>query len=316
MNNLKITLLTGLISLAALACDNATDPRIVVLHEEDGYQQGWERYRDSAVGAPSGMLVVEGDLYFRSEQDLQAYYDERMLEERDKAHAFKNSESGYIPAFEFPDSVDITYCVSNGFGAQKATWATRLADAARAWEKVVNVRFRYRSEFDASCSSSTTGVDFAMVKVDGAGGYCASNKMTWLGGCNAGSGTLEIDTLADITFAGAAPNATPTGAIRHELGHILGLRHEHPWGATPPADCNGEFPTHDTAPTDWDLTGEQLGSLAYDQDSVMHYPFDGTGPSGIDCGGNKQSSFTITNADSNSAQVLYGMHPAWIVALN
>jgi serralysin len=273
---------------------------------EDGYEEAWESYLAKAIVTDNGGFRAEGDLYFASENELRDYFDERMSEESDKAHAFQQVSTGFIPAFAFPERVNIRYCVSSAFGTAKQTWLNRVREAAAAWESVTNVRFTYLSQFDGACTSATTGVDFAVVRQDGLGGYCAANKMTWIG-CPA-VGVVVIDTLQDITFGGAAPNATPTGALRHELGHMLGLRHEHPWRSPISGSCP-------EAPTVGNTGGVQLGNEAYDQNSVMHYPFDGTVAGSINCGGNKQSDFSITTFDQHSIQVLYGMHPAWIASL-
>jgi serralysin len=300
-----------LIALCLSGCwqgpvESHEDGRPTIL--EEGYEEAWESYLAMASPTADGGLKVEGDLYFASENELRRYFDERMSEESDKAHAFQQISTGYIPAFAFPERVNIRYCVSNAFGTGKATWAGRIREAADAWEAVTNVRFRYLSQFDAACTSATAGVDFAVVRQDGLQGYCGASKLNWTG-CPA-TGVVIIDTLQDVTFGGASPNVTPTGALRHELGHVLGLRHEHPWRSVVTGSCPepAQVPALNTG-------GVQLGNEAYDQNSVMHYPFDGTAAGAVDCGGNEQSDFSISTFDEHSIQVLYGMHPAWIASL-
>jgi hypothetical protein len=78
----------------------------------------------------------------------------------------------------------------------------------------------------------------------------------------------------------------PVGVFRHELGHILGFRHEHARGGAP-SSCPGEDPRKA-----FDLT-------PYDPKSVMHYP----------CGGAGSYDFRITETDRDGAQKLYG--PSW-----
>jgi hypothetical protein len=75
----------------------------------------------------------------------------------------------------------------------------------------------------------------------------------------------------------------PVGVLRHELGHVVGFRHEHIRSGAP-ALC----PQEDTTDT-IDLT-------AYDPQSVMHYF----------CGGVGSRDLKITDVDRDGAQKLYG----------
>jgi serralysin len=307
----------------ALSHDNATEVEVEYHRKPDAPAEliSWEDFkavaseRTAAMDDGTVLYNIEWDLWL-TEDELRDRYDGALGaadQDVDKAHAFQQISTGAIPAFTFPNSVNIRYCVSDAFGAGKATWVTAIADAARAWTNAVNVRFTYLSANDAACSASTSAVDFAVVRTDGTGGYCGSNKLGWavLSGCTTGKGVVEIDTLQDMTFGGAAPNVTVTGALRHELGHVLALRHEHPWRATIDPTCP-EAPTIASL----DVTGTQLGNIAYDQSSVMHYPFNGViqGVTKL-CGGIPTSDFSLTTADGQSTQRLYGMQPAWVVTI-
>lgn len=310
----------SLVVIAALlghACEASKDSPMVALVESDGYEEAWEHYLSFTRPGPDGSVIAEGDLHFDSTDELRAHFDQRMLEDVDKAHAFQQQSTGYIPKYGWPAQRNIRYCVSNAFAPDKTTWVTRMADAARAWEKVTNVRFVYLSAFDSACTAAQGGVDFAVIRGDNKNGYFACNKMLWdeldlAAQCPTAQakGVLEIDTVLDVTVAGEFPNMTPTGFLRHELGHILGLRHEHPWRALWDISCD-EKPVESTL----DLAGVQLTDVAYDRYSVMHYPFFYT-VGGImnACGGDPQSSYSLTKVDVASIHRLYGMHPGWVTS--
>jgi hypothetical protein len=78
----------------------------------------------------------------------------------------------------------------------------------------------------------------------------------------------------------------PVGVLRHELGHVLGFRHEHIRSGAP-STCPEEN------------TDEVVDLTAYDPKSVMHYF----------CGGVGSRDLRITDIDREGAQKLYG--PPW-----
>ncbi|WP_199233893.1 M57 family metalloprotease, partial [Pedobacter sp. HMWF019] len=76
------------------------------------------------------------------------------------------------------------------------------------------------------------------------------------------------------------------GVLRHELGHVLGFRHEHIWSAA--ESCKGEG-----------IIDGYLGArqqTAYDCYSAMHYP----------CGGCGTLEMKLTQSDIAGAQKIYG----------
>jgi hypothetical protein len=92
--------------------------------------------------------------------------------------------------------------------------------------------------------------------------------------------------LADFPNTGIpnAPNVRSIGVFRHELGHILGLRHEHvhPSSGAPGSCAEG---------------GPWRSVTGYDKFSVMHYPW---------CNGVMTSDLSITSADALGVNKLYG----------
>jgi hypothetical protein len=111
------------------------------------------------------------------------------------------------------------------------------------------------------------------------------------------------DLVADrIVHIGPTTFSTPNsfdavGVIRHELGHVLGFRHEH----IRPQAQTGMTPQERSLMEQW-VTGG-IGGLAlnpYDAQSVMHYPINGGGT----------LDFKLTDADKEGFKKLYTLPAA------
>lgn len=111
---------------------------------------------------------------------------------------------------------DLSYCVSDEFGALKGRVVAEMETATSDWERHGNFNFRYVPSQDSACNNANTNVIFS-VRPWGAAGSCAFFPTQ--DGCV--SRTLVINM-------GFFPHGkvTSQGAFRHELGHILGLLHE------------------------------------------------------------------------------------------
>jgi hypothetical protein len=284
-----------------------SDAQTVYVENEETIAVPWEEYRDSALAAGHGRFyLVEGDLPFRTETDLRAYYDQAMSEETSKLVIIQRYPTGYEPVYEGADALDIVYCVSNLF-PNKTTVVNDMAKATRGWEKVANVDFRYDSTQDATCDWDNTEVDFAVMLTDVAGlRGCASNKMLWIADCPIplGNGDYRFEKGVLVVNYSLIPGPppwdalTPAGIMRHELGHILGFRHEHPFN--PEAEGACEAQTSEIL----ELTGSPL--TPYDQISVMHYKH---------CNGVAGTDYVVSALDGVGARIVYGMPAAWHVAL-
>jgi len=57
---------------------------------------------------------------------------------------------------------DITYCVSNSFGADKARTIAEMAQATKDWERYGNFHFRYVPAQDAACDNTNLSIVFAV----------------------------------------------------------------------------------------------------------------------------------------------------------
>jgi hypothetical protein len=193
------------------------------------------------------------------------------------------------------ERVDITYCVSTRFGEHHARAVQEMSEAARGWEDAAYVQFIYQSEYDSDCAYPDAPVMFTVELIflgTGEAGaesfppsYVHSGQFHWLG--IALPAYDSLDRSLDLR--------TSLGAFTHELGHILGFRHEHirPEATQPPFsyDC------FDEPVSEGNDAWRAIPEVAqYDPNSAMHY---GTGR----CGPLKD--FALTDTDRAAAHVVY-----------
>ncbi len=235
----------------------------------DGDVPTFEEFKAASYLEPweGGMYIVNGDIAINVKQ-LEEFYNE--LYAPDGA-LIVHTSGGQDAKWNSTQKRNLTYCVSNSFGSRKAALVQAMEVATEGgWEQIADVDFVYDSSQDANCTASNNNVLFDIRPTSGAG-YLAR---AFFPGQGRGSRNVIVDTSA---FSTSWPLS---GIIAHELGHVLGFRHEH----TRPeaAQC---FEDNNWRP----LT-------PYDSTSVMHYP---------QCGGTTQS-LTISSLDAQGASSLYG----------
>ncbi|HEY6724774.1 MAG TPA: hypothetical protein VI197_12125 [Polyangiaceae bacterium] len=288
----------------------AESDEFIEVQEEEQVGISWEEYRDQAEISSNGKVayVVEGDLFFDSEADLYAYYEETILNDGWKLAVFQRLSNGSEPVYTRTEALDIKYCVSNLFQSSYAPFdknrvVTEAQAAMRDWEKVANVRFRYVSAQDSTCTETNANVDFAIIPMTTTSfAGCATNKKMWSGpnmGCPNTAGTTVYTGMLGMNYNLIGGVLSATGLFRHELGHMLGFRHEHPW--KPGSLCTIEAPT---MPGD-DLTGRRLTD--YDVQSVMHYTGGSCTPT--------ETEWVISQLDGVGARSIYGMPTSWVMTV-
>lgn len=147
-------------------------------------------------------------------------------------------------------------------------------EATREWENTCGVHFDYVSDVDLSNDKSPGEVLFPVRYFDSGGKFVAA-------------GFFPTDPkkrrrlLIDPTWF--TTTFDRVGVLRHELGHVLGFRHEHIRSGAPP-ECPDENQTGT-----FDLT-------EYDPQSVMHYL----------CGQVGSKELKITALDRIGSRKLYG----------
>ena len=218
--------------------------------------------------------VVNGDEPVSSTGDLKAYYD-RMVGGSEKAMEnglVVNTVGGVDDKWSTSQVGNLTYCVSDKFGARKADIVTAMAGGAGLWQGASSkIRFVYVPSQDANCTTRNNSVLFSVEPVQTTQ-YIAR---AFFPSTSKRSRNVLVDD--SIWTSGSW---TPSNILGHELGHTLGFRHEH----TRP-EAGTCFEDNNWRP----LT-------PYDSASIMHYP---------QCNGSS-SNLSMTSTDRQGAVALYG----------
>lgn len=251
----------------------------------------WETFRDATHREASApfRFVVDGDILLSSEQALREHYEDWLVQEFERLQA-ENGEQGVqtsgLTVRTNPLGADVlwpaaqrnslTYCVSDTFGANKATLVNALARATASWTERAAVTFVYLPAQDATCTSANANVLFSVEPV--VDSFFAAAFFP-----DAATRAERRLQVTDAAFTTTVGGRDLEGILRHETGHILGFRHEHISSST--NNCTGEG-----------ADGSRVVN-SYDVNSVMHYPQ--CRPSGT--GGYRQSAL-----DELGATSLYG----------
>lgn len=242
----------------------------------------FEEFRDQTLFLEeTGKFYVNGDVPINNEKQLREFYLRNIANEpvplEGDVDEFAVLNIGGLDQI-WPVSIRqaLTYCVSTDFGFRHATVVADMEVAAAALEAVGNFNFHYIASQDAFCDQHNPNVLFDVRPVNAGGQFLAAaffpNDPRELRSVVIDPSSFQLD-----------PNDTLTlrGILRHELGHVIGGRHEH---TRPEA---GECFEDD----DW------RGVTDYDAFSFMHYP---------QCNGQGDWSLRLTEKDKNGIACLYG----------
>lgn len=150
-----------------------------------------------------------------------------------------------------------------------------LQKATRDWEETCGVEFEHFRDLDGGNVDDDLPVLFKVRYFNAGGKFIASAFFP-------DDPPHKRRVLVDPSYFDS--NFDKAGIFRHELGHVLGFRHEH-LRPEAPGDCPDEDPANTI-----DLT-------QYDPKSCMHYL----------CGGITETALAISVLDRHAAQMVYGL---------
>lgn len=247
----------------------------------------FEAFKNATYREPfeGGGYIVNGDVYLPDDAALLEFYLRGVMKNSDYGPALVIDKLGnFENLWPAADRTHLTYCVSKDFGSHYSQVVEAMSLAAKAWEKVAQVKFSHSVAEDPGCDKANPRVKFDVSPVNVSGNYLAR---AFFPNYPRQSRNLYIDSEA-MKFGNSGTGLTLTGVLRHELGHTLGARHEH----TRP-ESGACFEDNNWIPV-----------TNYDAFSVMHYP---------QCKGLGDWTLNLTLMDQNGIACEYGPANGFII---
>jgi serralysin len=268
----RLSIAISLVAVAA-ACSSSSD----TLSYDEFKAQAY-------VETDTGVWVINGDELVETEEGMRALYDNYLwsvseAEDREagigttEQPSIVNRVQGRDDKWSASQAMNLTYCISqSSFGSRYSAVVSAMNSATSAWEGAGRLNFVHASAEDGNCNSRNNNVVFNVRQVS------TSQYLARAFFPSSSRRSREI-LISTSSFGNISP-WTLTGVLRHELGHTIGLRHEH---TRPESGACFED-------NNW------RALTAYDAKSVMHYP---------QCNGTQSGDLVLTSLDKAGASALY-----------
>ena len=135
----------------------------------NGSRLSFEEWKATQYREASGLYVLDGDVAIRSEERLFEIWSGSQ-----PGQLAVYTQGGADVKWSATQRKQLTYCISNNFGANKSKVITALQGAAEGgWEMMADVDFVYVPAQDANCTAANTAVLFDVNPVNANGEYLA-----------------------------------------------------------------------------------------------------------------------------------------------
>ena len=223
-----------------------------------------------------GYYLTEGDLLRTKDEVAENFERLRAQPRRVTSHELTVNLTDTGDDIWPRDRRALTYSIDRASFASSEQANEALADVSKAaseWAHACGTRCGVTFTFKESQTPSPTDVTFVIRAFDSHGRYVAASFFpSWAPARR----FLNIDP----SFFTLQKPLTGRGVMRHELGHVLGYRHEHLQGV----------------PGCYEEDGAWRRVVPYSPTSVMHYL----------CGGRGSPQLALQPSDRRGHRLLYG----------
>jgi hypothetical protein len=273
--------------------DTVLDKPFTVLFPFSVPDDSLYKYYDTLLIADSTYFLVQGDLlldkenfkkqlvlqYWQGVEEVVAMLEYKRLQ--DVIITYDKLNRDTIKWEKFPIRYAINQQSFNEVAGGYDSVRNRMQRAARDWENVCRVAFTYVPEGDQRPESKELSLDFVVQYKKPAK---ATTKVAISFFPNDAANLRRLNILPGYWNT----QYDKTGILRHEIGHILGFRHEHAAKIDlVPLDCIQRFAE---APV------PSRAITVYDSFSVMHYF----------CGGAGTRQMSFSRKDTIGFTMIYG----------